>query len=368
MRLAAARARLARLEFARPVHTSRGEFIDRGTVIFAIDDAEGRRGYGEAAPWPGFGTGNETDALAALDDVSRLLAGADLEPGELPASVARRLSDSPAARAAVEGALWDLAARRAGMSLAAYLARSPAQGLPGPAAIAHRGVLQEVPVSALLIERSPDALRREAAGARAAGYRAAKIKLGGVALDEDCSRARAAREGLGAAVSLRGDANGAWTESAARQALRALAEFDFEYVEQPVAPGDDVALARLRALGLIRVAADESVASEQQAQRLLDSGAVDVLVLKPAMLGGPARTLEIAQRARQSGCAVVFSHAFESAVGARHALHCAAAWGDPIACHGLCTAGLFVDDVAEPVACRNGVAVVSGSSGLGITP
>jgi hypothetical protein len=65
---------------------------------------------------------------------------------------------------------------------------------------------------------------------------------------------------------------------------------------------------------------------------------------------------------------VVFSHAFESAVGARHALHCAAAWGDPNSMHGLCTAGLFVRDIAEAVACSKGVAVVSGTPGLGISP
>ncbi len=202
---------------------------------------------------------------------------------------------------------------------------------------------------------------------RAAGYRAAKIKLGGGSLEEDCVRARAAREGLGEGFRLRGDANGAWSESDARQAFQSLAGFDFEYVEQPVAPGDEMALGRLRRLDLIRIAADESVATERDAQHLLESGAVDVLVLKPAMLGGPAQALAIANRARRSGCDVVFSHAFESAVGARHALHCAAAWGDPGACHGLCTTGLFSNDVADPVVCRNGVAVVASSPGLGIT-
>lgn len=367
MRLAAARARVARLAFARPLFTSRGEFTARGSVIFTLDDLDGRCGYGEAAPWPGFGTESEAEALAALEEVAGLLVGADVEPGDWPVAVARRLSGAPAARAAVQGALWDLSARRAGRSLAAHLARHFSRPRDQRAAISDRAALHEVPVSALLVESSPDELRREAASARTAGYRAAKIKLGGGSLDEDRARARAAREGLGEGVRLRGDANGAWSESQARQAMQSLAEFDFEYLEQPVAPGDDAALARLRGLGLIRIAADESVATERDAQRLLEAGAVDVLVLKPAMLGGPAWALEIAQRARASGCDVVFSHAFESAVGARHALHSAAAWGDPVACHGLCTAGLFANDFAEPVACRDGVAVVSDSPGLGIT-
>jgi o-succinylbenzoate synthase len=367
VKLTAARARRVRLEFARPVSTSRGEFSGRSSVILALHDSDGYCGYGEAAPWPGFVTEGEAEALAALEDVAGLLVGVDIEPGDWPVEVAHRLGGAPAARAAVQGGLWDLAARRSGVSLAVYLARHLAGSFPGRGETARRTALQAVPVSALLMEKSPEAVRREAANVRAGGYGAVKIKLGGASLDEDRARARAAREGLGPGIRLRGDANGAWSESVAREALQVLAEFDFEYVEQPVAPGDETALARLRGLGLIRVAADESVASEQDARRLAESGAVDVLVLKPAMLGGPGRALEIAHRVRQSGCDVVFSHAFESAVGARHALHCAAAWGDPIACHGLCTVGLFVVDVAEPVACRDGVAAVSGSSGLGIT-
>jgi o-succinylbenzoate synthase len=368
VRLAAARARMARLEFARPVFTSHGEFTSRPSVIFTLEDREGRRGYGEAAPWPGFGTEGEAEAHAALEDVAGLLAGADVEPGEWPAGAASRLGDAPAARAALEGALWDLAARRAGRSLAAHLAESWVASLARRDGVADRAALGEVPVSALLIERSQDALRREAASVRASGYRAAKIKLGGGSLDEDCTHARAAREGLGHGFRLRGDANGAWTESGARRALQSLAEFGLEYLEQPVAPGDEMALARLRRLGVVRIAADESVATERDARRLVECGAVDVLVLKPAMLGGAARALEIASLARRSGCDVVFSHAFESAVGARHALHCAAAWADPVACHGLCTSGLFANDIAEPVACLDGVAGVGNAPGLGISP
>ncbi len=66
------------------MRTSRGEFTARGSVIFALDDVDGRRGYGEAAPWPGFGTESEAEALAALEEVARLLAGADVEPGDWP--------------------------------------------------------------------------------------------------------------------------------------------------------------------------------------------------------------------------------------------------------------------------------------------
>jgi o-succinylbenzoate synthase len=270
------------------------------------------------------------------------------------------LSGAPAARAAVQGALWDLAARRAGRPLADQLATD--------AGTMHGDVMRRVPTSALLVGREPTALREEAAGARESGHRAVKIKLGAATLDDDVARARAVRDGLGPTVRLRGDANGAWSRRDARSALEALAQFDLDYVEQPLAADDFEGMAQLHRDAPIRLAADESVATEAGALRLLATAAVDVVVLKPATLGGAARALEIAVAARQAGVEVVFSHTFESAVGARHALHCAAAWGDPSAVHGLCTAGLFVSDVAEPVECRDGRAGLSNAPGLGITP
>jgi len=360
VRLAAARARLVRLRFARPVVTARGEFTERASVLFELRDADGVAGFGEAAPWPGFGTETVEEALGRLHDAHTLLAGVELEPGQRMPGLDRHLGSAPAAGAAVQGALWDLAARRAARPLAEHLA-------------AHVGSpcgesLRRVAVGVLLVARDPDGLRAEAARARAQGHRAAKMKLGAAPLAEDVARARAAREGLGPGVLLRGDANGSWDAREALAALEALAPFDFDYVEQPLAADDIAGLADLRRRAPVRVAADESVATEAGALRLLAAGAVDVVVLKPAMLGGPARALEIAARARHAGVEVVFSHAFESAIGARHVLHCAAAWGDPTGIHGLCTAGLFAADVALPVECSDGWAEIPEAHGIGITP
>jgi o-succinylbenzoate synthase len=225
-----------------------------------------------------------------------------------------------------------------------------------------------VPANALLVGREPDAVREEATRAQAAGYLAAKLKLGGVQLAEDVARVRAARDGLGPSVRLRGDANGAWNLREAFAALAALAPFALEYVEQPVAANDIAGLAELRRSRIVPVAADESVATEQGLLRLLEADAADVVVLKPATLGGPRRALELAAQARHAGVGVVFTHAFETAVGARHVLHCAAAWGDPQGVHGLQTAGLFTTDVAEPVHCRDGWVEIPDAPGLGVAP
>jgi o-succinylbenzoate synthase len=360
VRIASACATLVRLQFAQPVRTARGDFCERHTVLLELRDADGVCGYGEAAPWPGFGTETPAEACARLHEAESLFRNADHEPGDGAPRLAALLAAAPAARAAVQGALWDLAARRVGRPLAEHLAAGARR--------AGVEVLRRVPVSALLVARGPDALRAEAARAREQGHRAAKLKIGAAPLVDDLVRVRAAREGLGKGVRLRADANGAWSRDEALAAIEALAEFGLEYVEQPLPASDIDGLAGLRRRARVRVAADESVTTEAGVLNLLAADAVDVVVLKPAALGGPARALEIATRARHAGVDVVFSHAFESAVGAHHALHCAAAWGDPEAVHGLRTAGLFAADVAEPVDCVDGVAEVSRAPGLGIAP
>ena len=359
MNVAAVRVVPVRLRFAQPMRTARGEFTERASVLLELRDASGVAGYGEAAPWPGFGTESVDEAEAALRAAARLLSGVPPPPGAWPAALESLLAGRPAARAALQGALLDLDARRAGRPLAAHLAAraGATRGLP----------LSRVPASALLTSRDPGALSAEAVLAREAGYRAVKMKLGAGAVTNDIVRLRAVRESIGPSVRLRGDANGAWSVHEALEALAAFAPFDLEYVEQPVAAQDIEGMAELRRHAAVKVAADESVASERGMLRLLEAGAAHVVVLKPATLGGVGRALELASLADQAGMCVVFTHAFESAVGALHALHCAAAWGDAEGVHGLVTAGLFEADVAEPPACHGGHVAVPTGPGLGVT-
>lgn len=360
MKLASARAWPVRLRFHRPVRTARGEFHERTVVLLELRDPSGITGYGEAAPWPGFTRETPDECGAALREAEAMLAGVELGPGEWTPTLERHLARLPAARTAVQGALWDLEARRAGRTLADCLAaiQSPPD----------RPALARVGVSALLSGDDPPEIHRQAVLARAGGFRAVKLKLGGREPSIDVARSRAVRDAVGPDVELRGDANGAWNLDEALSVLDALEPCGFAYVEQPLEARDDDDLPELRRRSPIRVALDESVVDENSLRRLLEARAADVVVLKPALLGGPERALALAALARSAGVDAVFSHAFESAVGAHHALHCAAAWGDGAALHGLCTAGLFVADLASPVECRGGWAGVPAAPGIGVAP
>ena len=187
-----------------------------------------------------------------------------------------------------------------------------------------------------------------------------KIKLGAATLARTWrGHARRAR-GSGPAVRLRGDANGAWDRATARAALAALADFDFDYVEQPLAADDFEGMAQLHRDAPMRLAADESVATEAGALRLLATGAVDVVVLKPATLGGPARALEIAARPGRPAsrsCSRTPSRA-RSAPGT----HCIARLRGAIRprCTACARRGCSCRTWPRPVECPGGLAEIVG--------
>jgi L-alanine-DL-glutamate epimerase-like enolase superfamily enzyme len=211
------------------------------------------------------------------------------------------------ARHAVELSCLDLLAQHCGCSLAALLCRSA----DGPAA--------QVAVHTLV---------SDAVGAQAAvraGATLLKVKLGSRTLDDDIGHVAAIAMAAGPAVKLRLDANGAWPQAVAMQAAKLLAAFTPQWLEQPVAADAIDALAQVRRLGAVKIAADEAVHSAAGLQAVLAAAAADVVVLKPMFIGGLLRTRSLADAAAAQGIRCCLTHALESAVGRLGAAHLAAA-------------------------------------------
>jgi o-succinylbenzoate synthase len=194
--------------------------------------------------------------------------------------------------------------------------------------------------------------------ARAAGCRTAKIKVAerGQTLTDDATRLEAVRDALGPSGKIRIDANGGWSIDDALSAVRDLARFDLEYIEQPCASIDELAdlRRRLARSGLnVLIAADESIRRTADPYEIAKREAADVAVLKVQPLGGVLACLQIAERI---GLPVVVSSALETSIGIRSGLALAAALPElPYAC-GLNTVALLTDDlVTEPLIAVDGV-------------
>jgi L-Ala-D/L-Glu epimerase len=212
-------------------------------------------------------------------------------------------------------------------------------------------------VNALVAAVDRGRAAEEAAGRVAAGFRTLKLK---VRPDETAealvARVEEVRDAVGDAVNLRLDANGTWDLATASEILGALDDRDLgiQYVEQPLAVANLEGLITLRRRVGIPVAADEAVASVEAAHLLLDHDAVDVLVVKPARVGGMMAVARIESMATPRGIPVVVASLFETGVGLASALACASwvaqfsdlpGWPADERDHGLATADLLEDDL-----------------------
>jgi o-succinylbenzoate synthase len=294
----------------------------RRGVILTLDEEGGASGWGESAPLPGFGLETLASSIAALRLSSKYLLGLPRERyGDAVADLHRLapVVASPCARHAIDLALHGLMARHANQPIARLLGDVQA--------------VDEVPVNAALPRLPRKDLVDAARASVADGYRTLKLKVGGIPIDQDVARVRAVRDAVGRDIRLRIDANRAWSEADAIHALRALEDIDIEYCEEPVP--DPETMARVKKAVSVPIAADESVVDLASAQRIVESGATDVLVLKPMALGGlhPARA--IAGMARVHGVDVVVTGMLETAIGRRGALHLAASLGPSPYAHGL---------------------------------
>jgi o-succinylbenzoate synthase len=377
VRVRIARATLSpfRLALRSPLETSRVLLRDRRGILLGLhlDGGAGpwgelhRKGelavgWGEASPLPEFGSETLDDCGGALEKLAHLALGRD--PRDLDQLLDEALqvaAAAPVARAAFDAALSDLAARLEGLSLAHWLGRD---GTADPA--------RAVEVNALLTGSTLDELSSSTRAAVRQGFQTLKLKVAGRSWDHDLARVEAVRSAAGPEVRVRLDANGGWTEDQAARALDELAPLEIEYVEQPVAAEALDAMVRLRERSPIPIAADEAVTDPEAVDAVIAAGAGDLIVLKPAVLGGLRSALRIASCATQAGLEVVVTSFLDSSIGTASALHLAA-WlaarseTRPRA-SGLATAGLFVHDLARGPRPTRGRLEVSHGLGLGLAP
>jgi L-alanine-DL-glutamate epimerase-like enolase superfamily enzyme len=285
------------------------------TTVVEVVDAEGRSGYGEAPQvWRVTGeslAGAEACLSGPLADVVR---GRDLDDLE-------RLSDELqdavvgnfGAKAAMDTALHDLAARRADQTLARFLGA-------GPGALR---VETDVTVSA----GEPGELGATAAKRAAEGFTVLKLKVGTEAAS-DVARVRAVRDAAPDA-RIRVDANQGWTADAAIRVIHAMedAGLGVEFVEQPVDRYDIAGLARVTASVETPVMADESVFGPRELAAVIELRAADLLNVKLAKCGGLRVARTLLERARAAGMGTIVGSMMEGPIGVGAAAALVAAVG-----------------------------------------
>jgi O-succinylbenzoate synthase len=199
-------------------------------------------------------------------------------------------------------------------------------------------VRTEIPVNVTIPATDPETA---AALTEESGASTAKVKIGdpGDSESDDYQRVRAVRDALGPNGMLRVDVNASWDLETAVRRIGRLAQFDLQYVEQPVATVAE--MRELRSRVQVPIAADELVRQNPHPLRVIEEGAADILILKVQPMGGISRVLDLADR---SSVPVVISSALETSIGMYGGLLAASLLRDlPYAC-GLGTVALIGGD------------------------
>lgn len=326
-----------------PFRAGHGTVSDRPLILVALRGSDGVTGMGEAAPLESYDGVSESDVLAALQVCRPVLAQ---YPGHAPvADVIARCAEATVvapALAALDMALWDLAGRRA---------HEPLWRLLG---LADAGAREPIAVNWTIASPDRSGAAREAAEARAAGFRTVKLKVG---IGDDAGRVAAVRAFGGPQLAIRLDANGAWEPEEARAALAVLEPSGIELCEEPV--HGVAAIRELWSDSPVAIALDESAGDPAA----LDEPAADALCLKVSRCGGITGTLDMARRARAAGYDVYLASTLDGPLGIAAALHVAAVVRPTRAC-GLATLGLFAQRL-DPLAPRDGAIALPPGPGLG---
>ncbi|MEW1932074.1 mandelate racemase/muconate lactonizing enzyme family protein [Rhodococcus sp. NPDC079359] len=183
--------------------------------------------------------------------------------------------------AAIDIALWDLKAKRAGLPLAKLIGSA-------------RDSVQTYNTSGGFLHTPIEEVMENAAISLANGIGGIKLKVGQPDWRTDIARVTAVREFLGDDVPLMVDANQQWDRPTAQRMGRILEQFDLVWIEEPLDAYDAEGHAQLARSLDTSIATGEMLASVGEHVRLIEAGSVDILQPDAPRIGGITQFLKLA--------------------------------------------------------------------------
>ncbi len=259
-----------------PFTISRGTSTEHNNLFVRVDSG-GHFGLGECAPRTGFAdtlAGIASDQILAMAEKHDLSSLSIYETYDL----ARALDVDPSGICALDSALWDLEAKKAGMPLYRMLGL----GLPKVSTSVTIGIEP----AEVVRERVPILLNLT-------GAKYLKVKLGSKEGEEHDRAIYSTAQEIARArgVQLRVDANGGWDVPRAIRTMKWLAERECDYVEQPLEKGQESDLVHLFEGRPLPIFVDESVWFASDVPAVVHY--VDGVNLKLMKCGGITEALRI---------------------------------------------------------------------------
>ncbi len=321
------------LNFRRPSGTSRGVLRQKETYFIEIIDGN-RRGVGECGLFRGLSYDDVPGFEAQLKTVCNAL-----EKGEDTKTLC---TNFPSIQMGVE------------MALLSFNSPTPFQLFDSAFS---RGQ-QPISINGLVWMGNIAYMRQQVFDKIDAGFDCIKLKIGALDFADECQLLTEIRERYSAKeVTLRVDANGAFSADEALDKLMTLSTFDLHSIEQPIAAGQPDALAELCVKTPLPIALDEEligVLHQDDQRRLLEKIKPQYIILKPSLLGGFAASAAWIRLAEERNIQWWVTSALESNIG----LNAISQWTASLQTttpQGLGTGSLFTNNIDSPLVVAKGM-------------
>jgi o-succinylbenzoate synthase len=312
---------------------------DRNTWFVTIKDTQtGLTGYGECAPLRGLSIDHSSEYSSLLEKFCKSVEVYVNEKG-FDDVLSLIPTVFPSVRMGLETALQDFnnGGSRMIFSNDFFTGKLP------------------VPINGLVWMGSYDSMKKQVDEKLEEGYNCIKMKIGAIDFESETALLKYIRKKAGPEdITLRVDANGAFTAGNVYHKLDMLYKFGIHSIEQPVKPSERELLSDVCKNSPVPVALDESLIGQAENKAgLLDEIRPYAIIIKPTLLGGFQESNEWIEIAREKNIGWWVTSALESNVGLNAISQFTA--GYKVAMHqGLGTGKLYHNNVPSPLCVRDG--------------
>ena len=285
-----------------PFETSFGRTTRRRILIVKVFNRDGASGYGEcvASENPFFNHETIDSAwLIMAKYIVPMLAAAKVESAAQVNDALAPIRENRMAKAGVEAAVWDLAAKLTGVPLWQYIG----------------GTRNEIDCGVSIgLQSSVEALLDKVRCELESGYQRIKIKI---KPEKDVELAEAVRKQF-PDITLSVDANSAYRLETDVPVLRRLDDYNLLMIEQPLTPGDLLDHSKLQREMRTPICLDESILCLANARHARELDACRIINIKLGRVGGFTEAKAIQAFAQRSGMPVWCGGMLEAGIGRAH--------------------------------------------------
>ncbi|WP_071460472.1 o-succinylbenzoate synthase [Bacillus massilinigeriensis] len=331
-----------------PFSTHLETVTEREGIIIEVTGKDGVKGYGESvaftSPWYTEET-VKTCWHMMVDFLIPLLRDNMPSTPHDTANIFRKYRGNLMAKAGMESAFWDLAAKRKGMPLFQYIG----------------GVGESIPAGVVIAGKTINDSLNQIEFYLSEGFTRVKVKI---SPENDIKLIQIIRRHF-PDLDLMADANSAYTLQDAERLL-ALDEFDLLMVEQPLAHDDIIEHAKLQKLIRTPICLDESITSFESARKAIELGSCGVMNIKAGRVGGLGPAMKIHDYCREHDIPVWCGGMIEFGVSRAHSIALASLPGFTIPGDISGSSRYWEQDIIMPeIEVKHGRILIPSSPGIG---